>query len=39
MGGYASLLQNNGYDTLRYCGLLDDETLHDMGITAQEDCR
>lgn len=41
MAAYAGLLQNNGYDSLHYCGggLLDDEALSDIGITCADDRR
>ena len=39
MGAYASLLENNGYDSLTYCNLLDEETLGEIGITSVDDRR
>ena len=39
MAAYASLLQNNGYDSLAYCNLLDDEVLSEIGITSIDDRR
>ena len=41
MGAYASLLENNGYDSLTYCGgdMLDDEALSEIGVTSSGDRR
>ena len=41
MAAYASLLEKNGYDSLCYCGggILDDESLSDIGITSVDDRR
>ena len=41
MAAYASLLQNNGFDSLTYCAgsMLDDETLNEIGITSADDRR
>ena len=41
MAAYASLLENNGYDSLTYCGgsMLDDEALSEIGVTSADDRR